>query len=246
IQKLRREIKVWADLDHINVLPLFGISTDFGQLPAMVCPWLENGPLTSYLERVNEFLTTGNRLALVGIRCNFASSAILMSTLQYIVHGDLSGSNVLINDDGRACIADFGLSMLLTALGAPTFATSFKARGAFRWVAPELLNLNAQPSEDEEALPRVPPTTRSDIFSLGRIILQVLSGQIPFYYYHRDERVVLAISKEEIPKRPQSAVFTDRRWNFIQGCWSTIDEGQLRPSVEEIVEFTRRELAEIG
>ena len=38
-------------LDHPNVLLLFGTTSGFGPFPAMVCPWLENGTLTSYLER---------------------------------------------------------------------------------------------------------------------------------------------------------------------------------------------------
>lgn len=50
-QRLRREIMVWMKLKHGNVLPLFGTASGFGQFPAMVCPWLENGALTSYLGR---------------------------------------------------------------------------------------------------------------------------------------------------------------------------------------------------
>ncbi|KAF8842624.1 WD40 repeat-like protein [Paxillus ammoniavirescens] len=64
-KKLNREIRVWLNLKHINILPLFGTTMDFGQFPAMVCPWLEDGPLTSYLERRNDSLTTVERLVLV-------------------------------------------------------------------------------------------------------------------------------------------------------------------------------------
>ncbi|KAF9219700.1 hypothetical protein BS17DRAFT_788969 [Gyrodon lividus] len=60
-----------------------------------------------------------------------------------VVHGDLSGLNVLMHGNGRACIADFGLSMLLNELGGSTFSTSFQARGTLRWAAPELLHLNS-------------------------------------------------------------------------------------------------------
>lgn len=37
-------------LQHPNVVPLFGTTSGFGPFPAMVCPWLDNGPLSSYLE----------------------------------------------------------------------------------------------------------------------------------------------------------------------------------------------------
>ncbi|KIJ12549.1 hypothetical protein PAXINDRAFT_14625 [Paxillus involutus ATCC 200175] len=236
-KRLKREIRVWLNLKHINVLPLFGTTMGFGQFPAMVCPWLEDGPLTSYLERRDDRLTMGKRLVLlhdVAVGLQYLHS-------QTVVHGDLSGSNVLIHGDGRACIADFGLSTLLTALGDSTFATTFRAKGTLRWGAPECLYLNDHMSEDGENVSRPPPTPGSDIYSFGRIMLQVLSGKIPFHYYPGDAPVVLAISQGETPKRPSGAVVTDDRWTFIERCWSSVD---ARPSDDEIVEFTRNELVQ--
>ncbi|KAF8842627.1 WD40 repeat-like protein [Paxillus ammoniavirescens] len=64
-RRLNREIGVWLNLKHINILPLFGTTMGFGQFPAMVCPWLEDGPLTSYLQRRDDSLTTVERLVLV-------------------------------------------------------------------------------------------------------------------------------------------------------------------------------------
>ncbi|KIJ07581.1 hypothetical protein PAXINDRAFT_19238 [Paxillus involutus ATCC 200175] len=234
-KRFRREIRVWLTLHHINVLPLFGTTMGFGRFPAMVSPWLENGPLTTYLERRTDTLTTVERLVLVG--------DVAMG-LQYlhsksVVHGDLSGSNVLICANGRACIADFGRSTLLTALESTT-ATTSPAGGTLRWTAPELLYLNIEVSGDEEIMPRVLPTPPSDIYSFGAIMLQVLTGKIPYHYYPRDERVLFALSQGEIPKRPARTLVTDKEWSFIQWCWTPAD---ARPSDEDIVEFTQNELA---
>ncbi|KIJ12547.1 hypothetical protein PAXINDRAFT_101160 [Paxillus involutus ATCC 200175] len=240
-KRLNREIRVWLNLKHINVLPLFGTTMGFGHFPAMVCPWLEGGPLTSYLERRGDTLTTVERLVLlhdVAVGLQYLHS-------QTVVHGDLSGSNVLIDGNGRACIADFGLSTLLTALGESTFSTSFKAKGTLRWAAPELLHLNDHVPGEEENIPRVPPTPQSDIYSFGAITLQILTGKIPYHYYPRDEPVLLALSQGETPKRPSEMVVTDRRWIFIQQCWTSVDAGQSRPSDDEIVEFTRNELVKL-
>ena len=52
-------------LNHTNVLPLFGTTSGFGPFPAMVCPWLENGTLTSYLERYGADLEILRILTLV-------------------------------------------------------------------------------------------------------------------------------------------------------------------------------------
>ncbi|KAF8437621.1 kinase-like domain-containing protein, partial [Boletus edulis BED1] len=227
-----REIKVWLDLSHDNILPLLGTTMGFGRFPAMVCPWVENGTLTVYLKHLISFTVHS---------CS-------------IVHGDLSGvrivtprythitplilivqSNILIHGNGRACIADFGLSMVLTEFGGSTFTASCHARGTLRWIAPELLDLEISEDETGEESPYVAPTTQSDVYSFGSIMLQILSGQVPYHYYKHDGQVVLAISKGKMPRCPSSELVTERRWTFIQRCWSTVDIVRSRPSSEGIV-----------
>ena len=55
-------------------------------------------------------------------------------------------------------------------------------------------------------------------------------------------QVVHAVSKGITPTRPSDALVTERRWAFIQRCWSTVNIARTRPSSEEIVDFTRNEL----
>ncbi|KAF8552984.1 hypothetical protein OG21DRAFT_1604384 [Imleria badia] len=241
-KRLRREIKVWLDLKHVNVLPLLGTTMGFGRFPAMVCPWVENGPLTSYLEDCHDRLSVVEILGLL----NNVTSGLQYLHARSVVHGDLSGSNVLIRENGRAYISDFGLSMLLTELGGSTFATSFHARGTLRWTAPELLDLEVPEDDMEEESPRVAPTTQSDVYSFGCIMLQILSGRVPYHYYTREAQVVHAVSRGMTPRRPSSVLVTERRWTFILRCWSTVDVARSRPSSEEIVAFTEGELVGAG
>jgi hypothetical protein len=58
---LRKEILVWQVLEHQNILPLLGITYDFGRNKpmGMVCPWLDNGNLNSYLEKRATFSIPG-------------------------------------------------------------------------------------------------------------------------------------------------------------------------------------------
>ncbi|KAF8839143.1 kinase-like protein [Paxillus ammoniavirescens] len=212
---------------------------NFGRFPAMVCPWLENGSMTSYLARPDSSLTTTERLSLV------SDVAVGLQYLhsRSVVHGDLSGSNVLINGNGRACISDFGLSTLLTQLGGSTFATSHQPPGTLRWTAPELLELSEPDGEDE--LPQIIPSPRSDVYSFGRIMLQILTGKVPYHYWTREAQVMNAISRGVIPQRPRQELVTDRQWLFMQRCWTPVDAGELRPCVDEIVEFVRQELVHI-
>ncbi|KAF8839149.1 kinase-like protein, partial [Paxillus ammoniavirescens] len=159
-----------------------------------------------------------------------------------VVHGDLSGGNVLIDADGRACISDFGLSTLLTQLGGSTFATTHQAAGTLRWTAPELLDL--QEPVDGVDPPHTVPSPQSDVYSFGRIMLQVLTGKVPYHYYVREARVLHAISKGVNPKFPGQELVTNRQWMFIERCWTPLMADEPRPGGEEIVEFVRQELVD--
>ncbi|KAG6375773.1 hypothetical protein JVT61DRAFT_2623 [Boletus reticuloceps] len=88
-------------------------------------------------------------------------------------------TNVLICENGRAYISDYGLSMLLTELGGSTFATPFHVWGTLRWTAPELLDLEIPEDDTGEESPRVAPTTLSDVYSFGSITLQVCGAHSP-------------------------------------------------------------------
>jgi len=161
-----------------------------------------------------------------------------------VVHGDLSGANVLIHGNGRACIADFGLSTLITELGGSTFAICSQAGGTLRWAAPELLDIE-EPKDENEDPPHIDPSPQSDVYSFGLIMLQIMTGKVPYHYYTREAQVLNVITKGIIPKRPSRALVTDRQWTFMQECWMPSNAGQSRPGDDEIVAFVRQELVEI-
>ncbi|KAN0080140.1 Protein kinase-like domain containing protein [Tylopilus felleus] len=235
-KRLRREIMVWMKLKHGNVLPLFGTASGFGQFPAMVCPWLENGALTSYLGRFD--LGIRQVLALI----HDVASGLQYLHSQYIVHGDLSGSNVLIGAEGNAYITDFGLSTVLDEIGGSTFATSStgKPRGTLRWAAPKLLD---PVDHGDPKTQHTNPTTQSDTYSFGGIMLQILSGKVPYHHYSRDAQIIATLFRGETPARPDDPRVTDRRWNFMQRCWSSFRDIVQRPSSEEIVAFSTDDLS---
>ncbi|KAG2364538.1 kinase-like domain-containing protein [Suillus spraguei] len=222
ITRLFREIQLWLKLEHDNIIPLWGITGGFGSVPALVSPWLENGNLTGFLLWKHETLSSSEKIALlrdVGCGLHYLHS-------NSIVHGDLSGNNVLVDMNGKACLADFGLSVLLSERSAQ--ASLPKPGGTARWMAPESLGL------DEGHGPPVFSTT-SDIYSFGGIMLQVLEGKIPYHYTLKYETIIAYLSRGIKPKRPVNPVIIDSDWDFIQACWSK--DKDLRPSAEEIVAF---------
>jgi serine/threonine protein kinase len=161
INRLSREIKVWLKLEHENIVPLWGVTNDFGSLPALVSPWLENGALTEYLHRKHEMLSDNQKFALLkdiarGLRYLHSRS---------MIHGDLSGNNVLIDKDGKAKLADFGLSALLPERMSQALLPT-NPGGTAPYMAPECMKLD---DEGNESLVFSP---KSDVYSFGGIMLQ--------------------------------------------------------------------------
>jgi len=66
-QRIRRELKICAKLQHENIMPLFGYTYGFGLLMAIVHPWAENGNLTMFLEREGSALRIVRRFKIVSL-----------------------------------------------------------------------------------------------------------------------------------------------------------------------------------
>ncbi|KAJ7927805.1 kinase-like domain-containing protein, partial [Mycena leptocephala] len=106
-KKLRAEALGWKNLRHPHILPLLGIDRDsFPSSVSLVSPWMENGNILSYLEPSEQRHANVERLL------DEIAHGLQYLHFHNIVHGDLRGSNILINEDSRACLADFGISSL--------------------------------------------------------------------------------------------------------------------------------------
>lgn len=150
---------------------------------------------------------------------------------QRIIHGDLRGvrfrlydrclatalihpqANVLINEEGNACLTGFNLVTI--ASDQSTITSPPRAEGTIPWMSPELLY------PERFGLENTHPTMASDCYALGMVIYEVLSGRPPFYPY-RDPEVVYLVSEGEHPKRPrgeEGGAFTDAIWGVLELCW---------------------------
>ena len=139
-------------------------------------------------------------------------------------------ANILIDKDGHARLADFGL---LTVVSDPTVFTasnSIVAGGTTRWMSPELLYPEHFDFKDSR------PTKESDCYALGMVIYEVLSGQAPFTSL-KDFIVIRKVVDGERPERPEGvrgAWFTDDLWGTVNLCWAT--KPKDRPSIKVILE----------
>ena len=81
------------------------------------------------------------------------------------------------------------------------------------------------------------PTKESDCYALGMVILEVLSGQVPFEG-DNDFVVVRKIIDGERPKRPEEAWFTDDMWGLLECCWASKPRG--RPGLEVVLQYLEK------
>ncbi|KAI5122316.1 hypothetical protein M0805_002483 [Coniferiporia weirii] len=139
---------------------------------------------------------------------------------QHVIHGDLSSKNILISDDGEACITDFGLSRLINQDFYLQEGTGQENNdnflGKIRYLAPELMN-----SESNS-------TFETDIYAFGMLSLEITTRLPAFYYLNTAKLVVLAVSlKKERPDRTRYPRLPDRVWDFFSRCWH--DDPGIRP-----------------
>jgi len=90
-------------------------------------------------------------------------------TKNILYYSQTRQSNVLVHGNGRACLADFGLSTIVTEFIGTSYLTS-TIKGNIRWAAAELFEV---PEDDEEDEATVSLSTECDIYSFGSIALQV-------------------------------------------------------------------------
>ncbi|KAG1721984.1 kinase-like domain-containing protein [Suillus paluster] len=219
-KRIRREAYVWITLVHDNILTFNGIIDGFGLLPALVSPWMENGSLDVYLKQ-GHVPSKGDKLRML---------RQIAAGLKYlhdkgVVHGDLTCTNVLINDDGKLCLADFGLSMILAESQNSTFNSCHP--GNVRWMAPEML---AMPEPGGVVV----PTKAADVYSYGCIMLQLFCGHVPYRWLTQAFHVIAARVAGIEPFRQITDVEEGHK-EYSLKCIS-VNVGD-RPGASGIVEF---------
>ncbi|KAL3661166.1 hypothetical protein V7S43_013775 [Phytophthora oleae] len=210
----KHEADIWSSLTHPHVIALFG-ACHVGQ-PFFVCEYAAKGTLTDFLKD-SKGTTTGRILAWEKLY----EAALGLGFLHErgVVHADLKGDNILIGEDGRAKLTDFGLS----SVASDAANSSGSTIGALRWKAPECMGANRQPA-----------TFASDIFSLGMCIIEAVTGVFPWGRELPDAAVRFHVRHGRLP--PASGAFTSSQWSLIQ------EMCQLRPEDRPGIRFVVRAL----
>ncbi len=160
-QRFLREIEIAAKLTHPGILTLIDSGTADG-LPYYVMPFLEGESLRDRLNREKQ-LPLEDALRITGEVAEALSSA----HGEGVVHHDLKPENILLHD-GHAVVADFGIAHAVTTAGGEQLTESGFAVGTAAYMSPE------QASAEKEL------DARSDIYSLGCVLYEMLAGETPY------------------------------------------------------------------
>ncbi|KAK7438607.1 hypothetical protein VKT23_017941 [Stygiomarasmius scandens] len=214
-----REALVWRQLNNTFIVPFLGIDAEtFPSYLCMVSPWMRHGTI---LKHIGE-----HGRAHVDNRLHEIAQGLAYLHSRNIIHGDLRGANILINDNWQACLTDFGLTVFDDI--TPVSFTS-RREGSARWMAPELF------VPESFGLDRFRLTTKTDVYAFGCVCFELYTGRSPFSEFAHDTAVMLKVVKGERPKRPTGEnEMEDELWDVVDRCWK--QEHQERQTAAELVE----------
>ena len=161
LRRFRIERQILANLEHPNITRLLDAGTTTDGLPYFVMEFVEGTPITKFVPRENIGLR--GRLQLFLKVC----SAIDLAHRHHIIHRDIKPSNVLVNESREPKLLDFGIAKLLSVDPDDEEATiATERRLTPRYAAPEQSAGRAA-------------TIASDVYSLGALLYELLTGKPP-------------------------------------------------------------------
>jgi serine/threonine protein kinase len=199
LTRFEAERQAIALMDHPNIARIFDAGVTDSAQPYFVMELVRGVPLTTFCD--NQKLDTSERLKLFMTICN----AVQHAHQKGIIHRDLKPSNILVTlQDGQplAKVIDFGVAKAIgQSLSAKTIYTRFASMiGTPAYMSPEQAEISA-----------VDVDTRSDIYALGVMLYELLTGSTPFapdrlQSVGFDE--LRRIIREEEPPRPSTRLST--------------------------------------
>src|SRR5712671_7263079 len=160
-ERFLAEIKLTANLQHPHILPLFDSGEADGYL-FYVMPFVEGETLRDRLNREKQ-LPVSDALRIA----TEVASALDYAHRHGVVHRDIKPENILLHD-GQALVADFGIALAASRAGGSRMTETGMSLGTPHYMSPE------------QAMGEREITARSDVYALGAVLYEMLSGDPPF------------------------------------------------------------------
>ncbi|MEO5722195.1 MAG: protein kinase [Chthoniobacterales bacterium] len=195
IQQFRQEERILAALNHPHIARLYGAGVSERGVPYFVMEYVDG-------ERLEEFctlryLTIRERLDLFRKLC----SAVAYAHQRLVIHRDLKPGNIRVTPEGEPKLLDFGIARLLDdETAAPTDPTAAGVAGMMTpdYASPEQIRGETM-------------TTASDVYSLGVILYELLTGEKPYRLTNQKPEEIARAITETVPTRPSAVKVFDQR-----------------------------------
>lgn len=178
-----------------------------------------------------EYMSSGNLSSLLKKYGSFSETTIkiyskqILSALEYLhsrnfIHKDIKGANILVSNNGIIKLADFGCAQKLEK--SLTFSKNdFNIVGSIPWMAPEVVNQTKYGK-------------KSDIWSFGCVLIEMVTGKMPWENHHFENPIVAIMkigTSNEIPEIPIGISKELKR--FIEKC--LVRDQNKRAGVDELL-----------
>ncbi|KAJ8537234.1 hypothetical protein K7X08_035635 [Anisodus acutangulus] len=228
-REFENEVNILGKIRHPNLLALRAYYMGPKGEKLLVFDYMPKGSLATFLHARGPD-TPIDWVTRMRIAKGTARGLLFLHTNANVIHGNLTSSNVLLDDNTNAKIADYGLSRLMTAAAnANVIATA----GALGYRAPELSKLKKA-------------NTKTDVYSLGVIILELLTGKSPGEAMNGVDlpQWVASIVKEEwtnevfdLELMRDASVIGDELLNTLKLALHCVDPSpSARPEVQQVLQ----------
>src|SRR6478735_2051954 len=197
-ERFLREIQTIATLQHPHILGLID-SGEVNGTAYYVMPFVDGESLRERLRREKQLpVSDAVRLA------TEVASALDYAHRHGVIHRDIKPENILLHD-GQALVADFGIALALTSAGGTRMTETGMSLGTPHYMSPE------------QAMGEREITARSDVYALGAVLYEMLSGEPPFTgptaqaivaKVMTDDPRPLTIHRKTVPPHVEAAVLT--------------------------------------
>ncbi|EEU43263.1 uncharacterized protein NECHADRAFT_95571 [Fusarium vanettenii 77-13-4] len=216
IEALKREISLLRDLRHPNIVQYLGCSSSADYLNI----FLEYVPGGSVQTMLNSYGALPEPLVRSFVRQILTGLSYLHN--RDIIHRDIKGANILVDNKGTIKISDFGISKKLEASNILSGANNNKHRpslqGSVFWMAPEVVKQTSY-------------TRKADIWSLGCLVVEMMTGSHPFPDCSQLQAIFKIGGGKAAPTIPEHA--SEEAKEFL-GQTFEIDHN-LRPSADQLI-----------